>query len=215
MTYEDIIALYIFESNCIESERFLTYDQILEQVRSKAIDGHVGAWHLFAAAADQNRLPTRPEMFEAHHLLLTEQLKHHDDPEMADDLRGQIGCWRTCEVGVGDPPRACPPAVIVPSEMDILMRWCDAVFPGNADGRLVREGIGNAHYNFLRIHPFADGNGRMSRLYANVTARLCGVPPIIFTSADKNERYYPACQAETPALMREYVRENLETYTSA
>lgn len=41
------------------------------------------------------------------------------------------------------------------------------------------------HYKFLRIHPFDDGNGRLSRLLMNYVLLRFGFPPVVVKSSDK------------------------------
>lgn len=41
------------------------------------------------------------------------------------------------------------------------------------------------HYEFVRIHPFDDGNGRLSRLLMNYILLKNDLPPIVIKSADK------------------------------
>ena len=41
------------------------------------------------------------------------------------------------------------------------------------------------HYKFVRIHPFDDGNGRVSRLLMNYVLLRNGLPPVVIKSEDK------------------------------
>jgi Fic family protein len=43
------------------------------------------------------------------------------------------------------------------------------------------------HYKFVRIHPFDDGNGRISRLLMNYVLYYHGLPPVIIKSANKKD----------------------------
>lgn len=55
----------------------------------------------------------------------------------------------------------CPPAKFVPKQMEELFQWmkesCKSVHP------LILSCV--FHYEFVFIHPFSDGNGRMARLW--------------------------------------------------
>ena len=62
--------------------------------------------------------------------------------------------------------------------------------PGARD---VAAALAAAHQDFITIHPFDDGNGRMVRLIVNHLAMLLGFPPAIVELAERFE-YYEAIQ---------------------
>ena len=76
------------------------------------------------------------------------------------------GWWRTCAVyvtGLDDPAApayTAPPADQVPALTGELVDWLNA---GDLD-RPVMVRAAMAHLNLVHIHPWRDGNGRMSRL---------------------------------------------------
>ncbi len=60
-----------------------------------------------------------------------------------------------------------PPATKeVPKLMDDLLSWINSNFENNSINHVVQAGIG--HYEFVRIHPFIDGNGRTARVLATL-----------------------------------------------
>ncbi|MBR2408513.1 MAG: Fic family protein [Lachnospiraceae bacterium] len=86
----------------------------------------------------------------------------------------------------------CPPARLVPGQMEELFRWMkkakEKVHP------LILSSV--FHYEFVFIHPFSDGNGRMARLWH--TAILSKWKPVfayipIESQIEKfQEEYYDA-----------------------
>ena len=67
------------------------------------------------------------------------------------------------------------------------------------------------HYRFVRIHPFDDGNGRISRLLMNYHLMRNGFPPIVIKSADKPNYFLALNRADTGDLdsFVEYVGKEL------
>lgn len=87
----------------------------------------------------------------------------------------ESGCFRKGEEGVFNGDKCifmAPPARFVPEQMQNLFDWMKS-----AEGKvhpLILAAV--FHYEFVFIHPFADGNGRMARLWH--TAILTAWKPI-------------------------------------
>jgi Fic family protein len=66
-------------------------------------------------------------------------------------------------------------------------------------GRMTSPFLKAAHLQhlFSAIHPFADGNGRVSRLIASLPLLGAGFPPIMVKSERKSE-YYTALREVRP-----------------
>lgn len=142
----------------------------------------------------------------------------------AADIREWHRCWlgnvyswageyRTVNMGKGAFQFA------VATQVERLMEVLDRDFLSRytpcsdmADKQLV-EAIAIVHIEFILIHPFREGNGRISRLLANVMAMQAGKPEIDFSLWDEQkERYYSAIQAglddcgPMKALVRQVLR---------
>ncbi|KHJ39077.1 adenosine monophosphate-protein transferase SoFic [Pedobacter glucosidilyticus] len=68
-----------------------------------------------------------------------------------------------------------------PFEMQDLIKW----YAEGEDNLHPVKLAAMLHYKFVRIHPFDDGNGRVSRLLMNYVLLKHNYPPIIIKSADK------------------------------
>ena len=79
----------------------------------------------------------------------------------------------------------------VPAKMNELLQW----YNNSQDAHpLITAAF--LHYKFVLIHPFDDGNGRVSRLLMNYHLMKNGYPPIIVKSADKKNYLYALSQAD-------------------
>ena len=83
-------------------------------------------------------------------------------PDSIGDLTMEAGTYRSGDVGIFSDENLvhmAPPASLVPEQMSQLLDWAL-----NADVHpLIKSCV--FHYEFEFIHPFADGNGRMGRMW--------------------------------------------------
>jgi transcriptional regulator with XRE-family HTH domain len=65
-----------------------------------------------------------------------------------------------------------------------------AIRDGMSDSTLKRgllDAYTDVHLGFVAIHPYADGNGRMARLLANIPLLLAGYPPLLVRAKQRRE----------------------------
>ena len=65
--------------------------------------------------------------------------------------------------------------------------------------------LAESHWNFLRIHPFDDGNGRTARLLTNYVLLRSGLPPMVIKTAER-DRYIGALQKADVGRMEPLAR---------
>jgi fido (protein-threonine AMPylation protein) len=110
------------------------------------------------------------------------------------------------EVAVG--PQRGVESRLVPAElegfetaMNEAVAALDPVIPGNgsptdvAQLRSVLTLCAHAHGEWVRIHPFANGNGRIARLWANWCALRYGLPPFVKLKPRPEGYLYAAASA--------------------
>jgi cell filamentation protein len=85
------------------------------------------------------------------------------------------------------------PQLMQKFETDFLDKYtpCEAM----SDDELA-EALANVHLEFILIHPFREGNGRLGRLLATIMALQAGRPPLDFTYlTEHKEKYIQAIHA--------------------
>ena len=100
------------------------------------------------------------------------------------------GSYRSVNMGKGDFQFATAgliPGLMKQFEEGFLVPM--ACYEGMDDGALI-EALAVVHIEFVLIHPFRDGNGRLARLLAVVMALQAGRPVLDFSWLDKHRELY-------------------------
>jgi Fic/DOC family len=113
-------------------------------------------------------------------------------PLYAGHFRGEPGLER-CGVGLRHGANVCPGAnpwdvadelKAFEAKLQAAVARLDAQYPD--DDSLDDDGMSAAidlaawaHAEWIRIHPFANGNGRTARLWANLLLMRYGLPPVV------------------------------------
>lgn len=104
-------------------------------------------------------------------------------------------------------------AFLVPKEMQELVSWTQDALAGNRFHPLLV--IGNLLVEFLKIHPFQDGNGRLSRILTNLLLLQAGYLYMSYVSHEKlvednKPDYYLALRQSQKTLGSK--KEDIETW---
>jgi len=113
------------------------------------------------------------------------------------------GAFRTVNIGKGGflfASAAHLPELMRQFENDQLARLTPCRFPSIEE---VVAALAEVHVELVLIHPFREGNGRISRLLSVLIALQAGLPPLDFSDlqGDQREGYFAAVQA---GLDRDY-----------
>lgn len=83
-------------------------------------------------------------------------------------------------------------AHLIPELLDTFEQQCLAAFTPchGLNGSVLHRAIATTHVEFILIHPFREGNGRLSRLLADVMAVQANHDPLDYSSWDANKKAY-------------------------
>lgn len=99
------------------------------------------------------------------------------------------GTWRTQNVHVRNPQNffiePFIEASMIDEEITELIKW----FNDNSKTEKINPILLSSifHYEFIKIHPFLDGNGRLARIITSLILLGYGIPPPIGNSDDRYE----------------------------
>jgi Fic family protein len=147
------------------------------------VAGHARAIELLYDLLKQDKPITEQNLFTLHQAIQT---------SIVVDIYQPIGAWK-CEpngtYALTSDNKQTFIDYATPSDVPALMtEWLVMLNDSLAltmDSKMSLAAYSDLHLAFVRIHPFADGNGRMARLVANLPVLKSGLPPILI---DRNRR---------------------------
>jgi Fic family protein len=104
--------------------------------------------------------------------------------QIDDDNAGR---YRQLNVTIAGARHVPPDMLVVPEQMTALVNWYDTL----AAQLHPVERAARLHLDFVKIHPFVDGNGRTARLLLNLELLKAGFPAIVLP-VEKRLTYYQA-----------------------
>jgi Fic family protein len=170
---EDLIVRWTYHSNAIEGNRLTLLETkvVLEgiTVGGKSLREHLEAVNhrdaiLFLEELVQKDEPLTEWVIRSLHQLI---LKGIDDEH--------AGRYRTINVRIAGANHLPPDQVLVPELMERFVAW----YREEAGSLHPVERAARVHSDFVKIHPFVDGNGRTSRLLMNLELMKAGYPAAV------------------------------------
>lgn len=149
------------------------------------IYGHAYALEEVYDLVESNIPLTKEKLFSLHKLIQTNAVI---------DVYNPIGDWKVEPNGTYAIDKAgksffleYPAPSLIP---DLMKRWIEMFNLYLQNGCIQKnapEIFAILHTSFVRIHPFADGNGRLARLLANVPLLHSGLPPILILNEERRK----------------------------
>ncbi len=190
---EFIIALWTYtsaglEGNTLsfgETRAFIEYGITVKNKSFKEhneIYGHAKAVEFLINVITKKENITHEDLFALHCIVQTEKIVDYYNPVGAYKRENNYANMYDEKLGKII-EHEYPQYYKIPSLMD---EWLEKL---NAQGKVNLETAVDIftlfHTSFVSIHPFSDGNGRLSRLCGNIHLLKSGLPPLII---DKNKR---------------------------
>ena len=135
------------------------------------------------------------------------------------NVYGWAGQYRSVNIGKGNFQFAI--ASLIPQLMVVFEKsflFPKACHKGMTDDELI-DSLAVVHAEFILVHPFREGNGRLSRLLAVVMALQAGRPVLDFSWLDAHKQdYFLAVQASLDniepmkAVFRQVVRDTEKSF---
>lgn len=197
---EQFIAEWTYNSNAIEGNTLTLRETLLVlergiTVKGKSLREHFEVTNHRAAIFELEKIIQMKEKISEESVL---KLHAHILDNIDDRYAGVYRRENVRILGA----RLIPPSPYkVPNLMKDFFIWLNE----NPEQLSIIELAAVAHYKFVSIHPFIDGNGRTGRLFMNLLLMQHGFPPAVILVADRR-KYYNVLNAANLGNLKPFVQ---------
>lgn len=197
---ENLIITWTYHSNAIEGNT-LTLSETKVALEGITIGGKTIKEHL--EAINHKEAILYVEDIVGRQESLTEwQIKNIHRLILKGISDEHAGAYRTENVVISGAVHIPPDYVHVKTLMEELIQNYEQKWQANTHP-VERSAL--LHVEFVKIHPFIDGNGRSARLLLNFELMKSGYPPIVIEKEDRAEYYRALDLAHTTGDMKPFL----------
>ncbi len=180
---EKLLVEWTYHSNAIEGNT-LTLSETKVVLEGITVGGKTLREHL-EVINHKDAIHYIEEIIANHETLSEWQIKNIHSLVLKGIMPENAGVYRTENVFISGAEHIPPAFVHVPEQMTQLMEW----YVGKGQTLHVVERAAILHSEFVKIHPFVDGNGRTARLLLNFELLKHGHVPIVIKKEQRLEYY--------------------------
>ncbi|MCG3680198.1 Fic family protein [Aliarcobacter butzleri] len=211
--HEDLVLRWTYHSNAIEGNT-LTLKETKVALEGITIGGKTLREH-FEAINHKDAILFMEDLAQKEDRLSEYSIKQIHSLILKNIDDENKGKYRTTNVIISGAEHKPPQSFEVQSKMEEFIK--------NYNEKITKlhpiELASFVHIEFVKIHPFVDGNGRTSRLLMNLELIKAGFPPVVIEIEDRLEYYKALDIAHTRKdykpfleLMKKVVEKSFEPY---
>lgn len=183
--HEDLVLRWTYHSNAIEGNT-LTLKETKVALEGITVGGKTMREH-FEVINHREAIYFVEELMQKNEPLSEWQIKSIHQLILKNIDDSHTGVYRKTNVLISGAEHVPPDVLHVESEMAQFIDWYKNV----ASSLHPVELAARVHADFVKIHPFVDGNGRACRLLMNLELMKAGFPSVVLP-VEKRLEYYEA-----------------------
>ncbi|MBN2738019.1 MAG: Fic family protein [Spirochaetales bacterium] len=189
--HEDLVLRWTYNSNAIEGNT-LTLKETKVALEGITVGGKTMREH-FEAINHREAIFFMEGLVKKNEYLSEWQIKSIHQLVLKNIDDANVGVYRKTNVTISGADHVPPDALQVESQMKGFIEW----YQSHAIKLHPVERAVRVHADFIRIHPFSDGNGRTSRLLMNLELMKSGFPAAVLPISVRLEYYESLDHAHT------------------